>query len=448
MIASSRPVFRVLTLTAALVLPHAAALAQAVAAQPAKAASAPATADYIVAVVNNELVTEVEVQQRMAQLAGEAQRNQTAVPDAKTLRQQAIDGLINERLQITAARDSGMTVDDAELQRAVENVASMNRLTVAQLREQLKHDGMDFFTFRSNLRDQILAQRIRDREVQSRIKVSDAEIEDYLAAQRASQAKQVELNIAQILVAVPEGASDDVVAQKRARIEQAQARLKAGEPFALVAKDMSEDANRERGGEIGGRPMDRLPDLFVNAVRFLPVGGVTPQPLRSGAGFHLLKLLSRAESNPGEVVQTRARHILLRPSAQLSVDEARLRLSEFRSQILAGKARFEDLARQYSEDGTASRGGDLGWTGPGAFVPEFETAMNALSKGGISQPVVSRYGVHLIQVLDRREVKVSPEQLRDQAKAVLSERKYPQAYNDWLEELRSHAFIEMREPPL
>jgi peptidyl-prolyl cis-trans isomerase SurA len=219
-------------------------------------------------VVNNELVTEVEVQQRMAQLAGEAQRNQAPVPDAKTLRQQAIDGLINERLQITAARDSGMTVDDAELQRAVENVASMNRLTVAQLREQLKRDGLDFFTFRSNLRDQILAQRIRDREVQSRIKVSDAEIEDYLAAQRASQAKQVELNIAQILVTVPEGASDEVVAQKRARIEQAQARLKAGEPFALVAKDMSEDANRERGGEIGGRPMDRLPDLFVNAVRF------------------------------------------------------------------------------------------------------------------------------------------------------------------------------------
>ena len=241
MIASSRPVFRVLALSAALALPHAAALAQAVA---AKAATAPATADYIVAVVNNELVTEVEVQQRMGQLAGEAQRNQAPVPDDKTLRQQAVDGLINERLQITAARDSGMTVDDAELQRAVENVATMNRLTVDQLRTQLRADGMDFFTFRSNLRDQILAQRIRDREVQSRIKVSDAEIEDYLAAQRGSQAKQVELNIAQILVTVPEGASDEVVAQKRARIEQAQARLKAGEPFALVAKDMSEDANQ------------------------------------------------------------------------------------------------------------------------------------------------------------------------------------------------------------
>ena len=448
MIASSRPVFRVLTLTAALALPHAAALAQAAAAKAASAPAAPATADYIVAVVNNELVTEIEVQQRMAQLAGEAQRNQTAVPDEKTLRQQAVEALINERLQITAARDSGMAVDDGELQRAVENVASMNRLTVEQLRAQLRADGMDFFTFRSNLRDQILAQRIRDREVQSRIKVSDGEIEDYLSAQRASQSQRIELNIAQILVTVPEGASDEVLAQKRARIEQAQARLKAGEPFAVVAKDISEDANRERGGEIGGRPMDRLPDLFVNAVRFLPVGGVTPQPVRSGAGFHLLKLLSRAESNPSEVTQTRARHILLRPSAQLSVDEARLRLSEFRSQILAGKARFEDLARQYSEDGSAARGGDLGWTSPGSLVPEFETAMNALSKGGISQPIVSRYGVHLIQVMDRRDVKVSPEQLRDQAKGVLSERKYAAAYNDWLDELRSRAFIEMREPPL
>jgi peptidyl-prolyl cis-trans isomerase SurA len=387
MIASSRPVFRVLTLTAALVLPHAAALAQAVAAQTAAGFAAP-TADYIVAVVNNELVTEVEVQQRMAQLAGEAQRNQAPVPDAKTLRQQAIDGLINERLQITAARDSGMTVDDAELQRAVENVASMNRLTVAQLREQLKRDGLDFFTFRSNLRDQILAQRIRDREVQSRIKVSDAEIEDYLAAQRASQAKQVELNIAQILVTVPEGASDEVVAQKRARIEQAQARLKAGEPFALVAKDMSEDANRERGGEIGGRPMDRLPDLFVNAVRMLPVGGVTPQPLRSGAGFHLLKLLSRAESNPGEVVQTRARHILLRPrpSCRWMKPGCACPSSAARSWPARPASRTWPASIPRTARPPRRR---PGLDRPGAFVPEFETAMNALSKGGISQPVVS-----------------------------------------------------------
>lgn len=447
MSAFPRPVFRVLALVAALAFPHAAVLAQ-TAARAAATATPPKTADYIVAVVNSELVTEVEVQQRMSQIAAEAQRNQAPVPDAAALRQQAVDALVNERLQISAARDSGLKVDDAELDRAVENIASMNKLSVAQLRQRLRQDGLDYGTFRSNLRDQILAQRIREREVQSRIKVSDGEIEDYLTAQRGNQASRLELNIAQVLVRVPEGASDAVVAEKKARIEQAQARLKAGEPFAVVAKDMSEDSNRERGGEIGGRAVDRLPDLFVNAVRFLPVGGVTPQPLRSGAGFHLLKLLSRAESNPGEVTQTRARHILLRPSAQLSVEDAQRRLSDFRGQILAGKARFEDLAREYSEDGSAAAGGDLGWTSPGSFVPEFESAMNALPKGGISQPVVSRFGVHLIQVLDRRDVQVSPEQLRSQARAVLSERKYNDAYTAWLDELRSHAFIEMREPPL
>lgn len=410
--------------------------------------AAPQMVDYIVAVVNNELVTEIEVQQRMDQIRIEASRNNQTPPTGEALRNAAVQALINERLEVSAARETGIAVDDADLDRAVDNIASMNKISVSQLKVKLKEQGMDYARFRVNLRDQILASRVREREVQRRINITEAEIDDYLAKQRKQAATEQQVDIAQILITVPDGASDAVVAERRALIEKAQARLKAGEPFAKVAQDMSEDANKANGGEIGPKPASRLPDLFVNSVKNLAVGGVTPQPIRSGAGFHLLKLLSRSDSNPDVVIQTRARHILLRPSAQLSVEDAQARLSEMRARILAGKAKFEDLAREYSEDGSASRGGDLGWAAPGSFVPEFESTMNNLPVGGISAPIVSRFGVHLIQVMDRREVKVDRDQLRAQAKNAIGEQKFDAAYDAWLEELRNNAFIEMREPPL
>jgi peptidyl-prolyl cis-trans isomerase SurA len=224
--------------------------------------------------------------------------------------------------------------------------------------------------------------------------------------------------------------------------------VKGGEPFAAVARALSEDSNRERGGEIGPKAPDKLPDLFVDAIKGLAVGEVTPQAVRSGAGFHLLKVVSRNEPNFSEVLQTRARHILLRPSARLSAEATQRRLLEYRAQVLAGQRSFEDIAREVSEDGSAPRGGDLGWAAPGNFVPEFETAMTALPLGGISSPVVSRFGVHLIQVMERRSVPVDPKQVREQARAALREKKFEGAYAEWLDDLRSRTFIEMREPPL
>lgn len=411
------------------------------------APAAPRAADYIVAVVNNELVTEFEVQQRMAQIRDDAGRKSQALPPAAELRHQVIESLINERVQVTHARDSGIKVDDQELDRAVMNIAAMNKLTVDQLRQRLKDEGMDYTRFRNNIRDQIMVERVREREVQARIKVSDSEVEDYLEKERAKAAKVPMLDIAQILVMVPDGASDAEVAQRRAKAMAALARVQKGEPFDAVAREVSEDNNRQRGGEIGLRPADRLPDLFVNAVKALPVGGVTPDLVRSGAGFHILKLVSRSDAGAPTTIQTHARHILLRPSERLSVAEATQRLSEFRDQILAGKATFEQLARKYSEDGSAPNGGDLGWVAQGAFVPEFEQAMNELPLGGISLPVQSRFGVHLIQVLERRSVPIDPRQLREQAVNALREQKYPAAYAEWADELRSRAYVEMREPP-
>ena len=220
------------------------------------------------------------------------------------------------------------------------------------------------------------------------------------------------------------------------------------EDFIAVAREISEDGNKAQGGVIGLRPADRLPDLFVETVKPLKSGDVSPTLLRSGAGFHVIKLVARLEGAAFTVTQTRARHILLRVSPQLSAEAASRRLAEFKRQIQAGSKPFEQLARDNSEDGSAAAGGDLGWTSPGTFVPEFEETMAALAVGGISDPLPSRFGVHLIQVLERREVALDPKQQREQARNVLREQKFETAYLDWVRELRGRAYVELRDPPL
>lgn len=413
-----------------------------------QATSAGRSADFIVAVVNNELVTQVEVDQRIARAREQADRAKATLPPPSQLRREVIDALINERVLVTYARDSGMRVDEPELDRAVANVAAANQLSPEGLRERLKAEGIDYLRFRSNLKDQILAERIREREVQARIRVLDAEVDALIAQQIAKQGGSADMNIAQILVAVPDGAAESVVAERRARAEAALARVVAGEAFDKVAKETSDDsATRERGGELGVKPVDRFPDLFVAAVKPLSAGAVAPQVIRSGAGFHVLKLLTRNDGGTLKVTQTRARHILLRPSARLSVAAAQRQLADFRAQILAGKQGFEELARANSDDGSAASGGDLGWASPGMYVPEFEEAMNRLPLGGISNPVESRFGVHLIQVVERREAPMDPRQLREQATNILREQKYEGAYNEWISEIRALAYVEMREPP-
>ena len=417
------------------------------AAQRAADRSTVRTGDYIVAIVNQELVTAVEVQLRVRRLLDEATRGGQRLPAEEALRQQVLDGLIEERAILTYARENGAKVDDAELDRAVQSVAAQNQLGVEQLRERLKEEGLDFSRFRANLRDQILVERTREREVGQRIRITDAEVDRYIAQARAQASLEASLNVAQILVTVPEGASAEVLAARRARAEAALARVRAGEPFEAVARELSEDGNRERGGEIGLRPASRLPDLFVEATQNLKVGELAPVPVRSGAGFHVLKVLARESADVFKVTQTRVRHILLRPSGRLSTAQAQARLEGYRARIASGQAPFEELARQFSEDGSASAGGDLGWAQPGMMVPEFEQAMNALAPGQLSQPVTSRFGVHLIQVLERRQAEIDPRQVREQARNVLREQKFEEAYAEWVRDLRARAYIEMREPP-
>jgi peptidyl-prolyl cis-trans isomerase SurA len=405
------------------------------------------SADFIVAVVNTESVTNNEVTARFQKLQQESIERGGAQPSPGELRKQALDALVEERVLVTYARDNGVKVEDAEVDRAIGNIASSNKMKPEQLRERLRQQGIDYATFRAGIKDQITIERIREREVVSHIRVSDNEINDYIAKMRGDHPTAQQIDLAQILIPVPEKASPAVEAERKARAEQALARVRNGEPFDQVAREMSEDSNKAKGGEMGSRPIDKYPDLFAHAVTGVKVGGTT-DVLRSGAGFHILKVLSRGEDSGLTVTQTHVRHIVLRPSAQLGIDAVERRLIEFRQQIDSGAKSFEELARQYSEDGSAPSGGDLGWASPGSFVPEFEEAMDKLPIGGLSGPVRSRFGVHLIQVLDRRETTVEPKQLREQATNALKEQKFEPAYAEWVADLRAKAFIEYRDPPV
>ncbi len=404
--------------------------------------------DHIAVVVNAEVVTAGEIAGRVERARLEASRRGEQL-DAEEIHKSAEESLVEERVLVTHARDSGARVDENELDRVVANIAAQNRLTVPQLLERLQQEGTDVKRFRENLRDQMLIERVRDQEVTRRIRVSDGEIDKYLEERRAEAAAAAPLNIAQILIPVPENASAEQRENRRKEAEAALARVLAGEDFAAVAREVSQDSNRANGGEIGLRPADKLPELFVQAVNGLSAGQVRNAVISSGVGFHVLKLLVRQAPPPDDVaVETRARHILVRPNERLPAQAIGQHLAEVKRRIEAGGLRFEDVAREISEDGTREQGGDLGWAAPGQFVPEFEDTMKALPINGISDPFQSRFGIHIVQVLERRETKIEPRQLREQARGIVRERKFDEAYKEWVADLRARAFIEQREAPL
>lgn len=403
--------------------------------------------DYIVAIVNSELVTAGEVEQRVQRAKQESARSGARLPPDAVLRQQITNALIDERVLVTYARDLGVKVDPAEVDRAIANIAAQNKIPLDQLRDRLQREGIDYGRFRDNLRDQIAVERVRERDVIARIQPTDREIDALVDQQRAAAGAAIEYDIAQVLVTVPEGASDAVIAERRARADSALARVKAGEDFAQVAREISEDANRAKGGEIGMRPADKLPDVFVDVVRPLAPGQIAPALLRTGAGFHVIKLVDKRDGRAFTITQTRARHILLRPSAQLDEQTALRRLADLKRQIESGRISFEQAARQNSEDASAAQGGELGWASPGTFVPEFERAIAAVPVGGMTDPFVSRFGAHLVQVEERRSVEIDLKQQREQARNMLREQKFAEAYAEWTRDLRARAYIEMREPP-
>lgn len=417
---------------------------------PALATSGPRTVDFIVALVNSEPITNNEVRARLQRVEQQiAQQQGATVPPRAQLVPQVLEQLVGERVQIQQAQALGIQVDEATLAQAEESIAAQNQMSLAEFRRRLAAEGVDVNRLRGDLRNQILLQRLREREVESRVQVSEGDIDSYIREQNTNVAlSELQLNLAHVLVLVPEGASEARVGELQARAQQVADRARSGGDFAALAREFSDAPERVDGGEFGLRPADRLPDLFVNATRALAVGEVAG-PLRSPAGFHVLKLLEKRQAGLPDafVTQTRARHILLRVTPQLSAQAAGEQLARYRQQIAEGKARFDDLARAHSQDGSAPQGGDLGWASPGQFVPEFEQVMNSLRPGEIAQPLVSRFGVHLIQVTERRNQPLTQREQRDMVRAVLRERKAGESLVTWLQDLRGRAFVEYREPP-
>ena len=406
-------------------------------------------ADFIVAVVNSEPITNNEVRARLARAEAQLAQQGGAMPPADQLAKEVLERLILERVQVQQARELGIKVDDFAVSQSEQGVAHQNNMTVDELYRRLARDGMGKERFREELRNQLLQQRLREREVEARVKVSDLDIDQYLREQQqGADATAMEINLGHVLVLVPEDASPAQVSELQKRAQSVADKLRAGADFAAVAGEFSDAPEGKRaGGLLGLRPADRYPELFVNATLGLPVGSIVG-PVRSPAGFHVLKVAERVTAGlPATVVQSHARHILLRTSPQLTEAAAAARLADYRRRVLAGQADFATLAREHSQDGSAKEGGDLGWVNPGTFVPEFEQALNALKPGDLSEPLVSRFGVHLIQLLERREAKLTQRELRDMARSTVREKKLEEAYATWAQELRGRAYVEYREPP-
>lgn len=408
-------------------------------------AGKPTTSDYIMAVVNQEPITHTDVDKRVTRIQ-ESARAGTKLPPEDELRAQVLDALIDEKVQISYAKTIGVDIPDAEVDAAIEGIAAQNQLTLADLKQRMKADGLDFDRYRASLREQILLQRLREREVMPRIVVTDQELDEFLKQDKAAQS-EVALNVAHILIAVPEGATPAQIQFLQAKAQDIRDRAAKGANFAQLAKENSADTGtRDQGGALGLRPASRLPELFVATTTKLKVGEIAPLA-RSNAGFHIIKLVQRENTAAASYTQQRARHILLRTSPQASAEDMSRRMKDIRKQIVGGQASFAQMARQYSEDGSGAKGGDLGWAAPGQFVPEFEKALNALQPGEISEPVVSRFGVHLIQLIERKEVQLTDQQKREAARSVLRERKFESTYEDWARELRAQAWVEMRDAP-
>lgn len=419
---------------------------------PAATVQVPGTraADFIVAVVNAEPITNLQVSAEVERIRRQLTAQRQQLPEAGELARRVLDQLISERIQLQLAREQGIKIDEPSIDQAEQSVASQNQMTVEQLRRQLEREGTDPRRLREQLRDQLLLTRLREREVDPRVRVSDIEVEQYLTEQqeRANDPAGQQISMAHLLVAVPEGAGEQQLAELEAKAQRALQRARAGEDFAALAREFSDAADRANGGQLGLRTGDRYPPLFLEATRTLAPGEVTG-PVRSGAGFHVIKLLERRLPGlpPATVTQSRARHILLVPSKQLGEAQARDKLNDFRRRIVAGETDFATLARQNSQDGSAVQGGDLGWASPGMFVPEFERVMDQLAPGQISQPLISRFGVHLIQLMERRNAALSAREQREMVRNMLRDRKYDEVYENWARDVRARAYVELREAP-
>jgi peptidyl-prolyl cis-trans isomerase SurA len=418
------------------------------AATPRTPAAGSRSLDRVVAVVNDEVITQVELNGKYTIAEQQLRRQKIAAPPRAALEKQVLERMILDRAQLQLARESGVRVDDVTVNAALGRMAEQNNMNVQQLRTRVEADGIVFSRFREDLRDDITLSRLREREVESRIQIGEGEVDNYLAEQAGVETDSVEYNVAQILLRVPEGAAADRIEAVRRQAEDIVQQLRGGADFARAAATYSNASDALQGGELGWRTAERLPTLFLEAVRNLKAGELAPV-VRSPVGFHILRLSDRrdaaqAKLAAGPIEQYHVRHILLRVNDLTPEPEVKRRLADLRERVVAGKQDFGALARLHSADPSSTRGGDLGWIYAGDTVPEFERAMKVLPLNEVSEPVQSPFGWHLIQVLEKRTEAASGERARLSAKMALRDRKAEEALQDWLRQLRDRTYVEYR----
>lgn len=431
--------------------------------QPAAPAAAPAPAikgflppasssanviDQIAVVVNDDIITKNELAARVADIVKRSRANNQPLPDEADLQRQVLEHMIVEKAQLQMAAEYGVKVDDATLDRTIARIAENQKVSVNDMRNQLEREGTTFAAFREEIRNEIMMQRLREHEVDAKIQVSDAEVDTFLAAEKAAAADAVEMNISQILIRIPDNATTDQINARKLRADEVMRQLRTGADFAKMAATYSDAPDALKGGEVGWRDPNRLPPIFATELGKLKPGQVT-QPIKSSTGFHILKLVDKRSAAPQQtasavVEQTHARHIIMKPTPTLSAADARKKLAEIKARIESKQATFEEMAKQFSTDNTAQKGGDLGWLSPGDTVPEFETAMNTLKPGQLSDVIESPFGLHLIEVLERKQDDQTKQKERMAARQVLFERKLAEAAEDWARQLRDRAFVEYR----
>ena len=398
--------------------------------------------DRIVAIVDQVVITENELADRIKTVTAQLEKQGTELPPPAVLEKQILERMITDSLQLQFASQTGLRVDDNQLDKTIERIASQNKMDIPTFKKALLEDGIQYRKFREDIRNEITLARLREREVDNRINITESEIDSFIAMQAASNSSD-EFEISHILVRAPEDTAPEDLKKLRAKAEEALTQLQAGKDFAKISASFSDAPNALEGGSLGWKNGAQIPALFFEALKPLKAGEVSGI-LRSPNGFHILKVTNRrGGTSPLVVGQTHVRHILIKFSEVVSEKDAMTRMISIKERLDNGE-KFEDLARQYSDDGSAKSGGDLGWVNPGDTVPEFEKTMNALAPGEISNIIKTQFGLHILQVIDRRNQDMSKEAARIKARQEIRARKSDEAFQDWVRELRDRAFVELR----
>ena len=400
--------------------------------------------DRIVAIVDKNAITEQELENKVRTVSEQLEKQGKQLPNARVLRKQILERLIIDSIQLQMAEQRGIKVNEMQLDKTIERIAEQNQMSVQEFSAALSNDGISYSAFREDMRDEITIARLKEMEISSRVNVSDGEVDNYLTTQENSKdGSQEEFNLSHILIRTPEESSPEDLEKARVKVEQALSELSKGENFEQVSATFSDAPNALEGGNMGWRSSNQIPPAFLEFLKNLTVGEVS-KPIRSPNGFHIIKINEKRSADSTLIVeQTHVRHILIKLNEVVSEQEAKQKMLTLKERLDNG-ADFAELARQYSEDGSASKGGDLGWVNPGDTLPEFEKEMNGLAEQEVSSPIRTPFGWHIIQVLERRKQDMTDQAARFQARKEIFTRKSEEAYQDWLHELRDRAFVELR----